>query len=117
MLNTCYLSLNMDFKKYVCHCTREKSKMGAYVGRRNSAISPSVHGSDGRYGNQFCIGDNRDGDRKTVILKHRQWLLSDDPRAKLQRVNIKANLKDTILGCWCKPLPCHAETIAEVANQ
>ena len=26
-------------------------------------------------------------------------------------------LKDKILGCWCKPLPCHGDILAELANR
>jgi hypothetical protein len=25
-------------------------------------------------------------------------------------------LKGKILGCWCKPLPCHGDVLAELAN-
>jgi hypothetical protein len=29
---------------------------------------------------------------------------------------IKKELRGKILGCWCAPLPCHADILAEVAN-
>lgn len=29
---------------------------------------------------------------------------------------IHTELKGKILGCWCAPLPCHGDTLAELAN-
>jgi hypothetical protein len=26
-------------------------------------------------------------------------------------------LKDKLLGCWCKPLPCHGDVLAELVNR
>ena len=26
-------------------------------------------------------------------------------------------LKNKLLGCWCKPLPCHGDVLVELVNQ
>lgn len=80
---------------YVVHC--KKAPFDVYVGR------PS------KWGNQFAIG--KDGSREDVIRKHKESLTPE------MIAEIKAELKGRILGCWCHPLPCHADTLAEIANE
>lgn len=29
---------------------------------------------------------------------------------------IKTELKGKVLGCWCKPLPCHGDVLARIAD-
>ena len=75
-----------------------------YIGR------PSV------LGNPFCIG--KDGDRATVLAKHRRWLWNEIQRGagpvfeELQRLAELARTNDLVLSCWCMPQPCHGETLA-----
>lgn len=84
-------------KTKVVHC--KKDNYDVYIGR------PS------EYGNQFIIG--KDGNREEVIEKYRQWLYSQtDLIAKM-----KIELKDKILGCWCKPEnKCHGDIIIEIID-
>ena len=75
-----------------------------YIGR------PSV------LGNPFVIG--RDGDRATVIAKHRRWLWEEIQRGtgpvfeELLRLAKLAQTDDLVLSCWCMPQPCHGEILA-----
>lgn len=81
----------------VVHC--KKSRYDVYIGR------PS------KWGNPFVIG--RDGSRSTVISKYEAWL-----RSKPDLINsVKSELKDKILGCWCKPSDCHGDILAGIANE
>ena len=59
------------------------------------------------FGNPFVIG--RDGDRGAVIQKYRAWLLAQP--ALVERVRLE--LAGKVLGCWCAPLPCHGDVLAE----
>lgn len=85
------------YSKYVVHC--RKAPYDVYVGR------PSP------FGNPFEIGKN--GDRDEVILKFKIWL-NGNPKLKEK---IRLELKGKILGCWCSPKHCHAEVLAEIANE
>lgn len=83
-------------KTAVVHCKREPYDV--YVGR------PS------RFGNPYVIG--RDGTREEVIAKYRAWIQTQSALlAKLPE------LKGKRLGCWCKPLLCHGEVLAEMADK
>jgi hypothetical protein len=80
----------------VVHCKRERYDV--YIGR------PST------WGNPFAIG--RDGNRKEVIEKYRQWI-STQPTL-LQAL---PSLKGKILGCWCAPRTCHGEVLIDLVSQ
>lgn len=61
------------------------------------------------YGNPFKIG--RDGDRKQVISKYREYFYKRLTDSKFRDSIL--SLKGKILGCYCKPLDCHLDVIVE----
>jgi len=80
---------------HVVHC--KKDRYDVYIGR------PS------KWGNPFAIG--RDGNREEVIIKYRDYILSQPALLK-----DLPSLKGKILGCWCAPLACHGDVLVEMAN-
>jgi hypothetical protein len=62
---------------------------------------------DEGWGNPFHIGP--DGNRKTVLGKYREWVLQQP-----HLVARLPELRGKILGCWCKPLSCHGDVLAEL---
>lgn len=66
-------------------------------------------GRPSKWGNPFTIG--KDGTRKEVIEKYRQWIKNQPELLKSL-----PELKGKTLGCWCKPLACHCDVLAELAN-
>jgi hypothetical protein len=66
-------------------------------------------GRPGKWGNRFKIGV--DGNRADVIRKHKESLTIMDKK------EIKQKLAGKILVCFCKPLDCHGDTLAEIANE
>jgi hypothetical protein len=79
----------------VVHCRREPADV--FVGR------PS------QWANPFFIG--RDGQRDEVIEKFERWLIRQP--SLLRDV---ATLRGMALGCDCKPLACHGDVLAELAD-
>ena len=80
----------------VVHCKKEQ--YDCYIGR------PS------KWGNKFVIG--KDGTREEVVQKYKEWVL--------QQPELMASLhelKDKTLACWCKPLACHGDVLAELADK
>lgn len=80
----------------------KKQEYDVYIGR------PSI------FGNPFVIG--YDGDRSEVIEKYRS--------AFYQRLKYDSEFRGAIeglrgkrLGCYCHPLPCHGDIIAEYLNK
>jgi hypothetical protein len=79
----------------VVHCRREPADV--FVGR------PSM------WANPFFMG--RDGKRDEVIEKFAHWLIRQP--SLLRAVS---TLRGMTLGCDCKPLPCHGDVLAELAD-
>lgn len=49
--------------------------------------------------------------RAEAIRMYEKWLASQ-PSLAAQL----PSLKGKVLGCWCAPLPCHADVLARLAN-
>lgn len=82
-------------KTKVVHCKKEKYDV--YIGR------PS------KWGNPFTIG--KDGTRKEVIEKYKNWLLEND-----ELLSDIIELDGKVLGCWCKPNACHGDVLVEILD-
>lgn len=82
--------------------------MTTVVNIRNSACDEYI-GRGTPFGNPYRIGE--DGDRQQVIEKFKAYFykrLTDEGfRGKVLA------LKGKKLGCWCVPLACHGQIIAE----
>lgn len=80
----------------VVHC--KQKPYDVYIGR------PS------KWGNPFVIG--KDGKRDEVIAKYAEWI-----KTQPELMAALPELKDKILGCWCRPYKCHGDVLAELAEQ
>ena len=57
-------------------------------------------------------GKKRDGSREEVLIRYQEYI-KNSPELS---ANIH-ELKGKQLGCWCKPLGCHGDYLAEKANR
>lgn len=64
-------------------------------------------GRGSKWGNPFIIG--KDGNRKRVIEKYRQYVLNND--SLLKDIH---ELYGKVLGCHCKPKDCHGDVLVEL---
>jgi len=69
-----------------------------YIGR------PSV------WGNPFIVG--KDGSRAEVVEMYRRYI-NNKPEL-LSRIG---ELEGKVLGCWCKPKPCHGDVLVELIEK
>ncbi len=87
----------------VVHCKKES--FDVYIGR------PS------KWGNPFAFKESKldiisVNSREESILKYKEWILTQP-----NLLNDLYELKDKILGCWCKPLACHGDVLVELVNE
>lgn len=80
----------------VVHC--KKDQYDIYIGR------PS------KWGNPFVIG--KDGNRQEVVRKYREWILT-----QTDLLNDLHELIDKTIACWCSPLACHGDVLAELCEE
>jgi hypothetical protein len=68
------------------------------------------------FGNPFGLAGTKANfivaTREEAISKYRDWLLSQPDLV----ARVRAELKDKVIACWCAPLPCHADVLAEIAD-
>ncbi len=63
------------------------------------------------WGNPFVIG--RDGNRKEVIEKYKEWITNQSELME----RVKVELKDKILGCYCDVnIGCHGSVLIDIVN-
>lgn len=65
-----------------------------------------------KYGNPFKVGIH--GDRDACLALYRtyiRWVLDNIDADFLEP------LRGRVLGCWCKPLACHGDVIAELLDR
>lgn len=77
-----------------------------YIGRGSKFGSPFTHFK--HLGGPLIIVESRE----EALLRYEEWLL-DQPEL-VQAV--KLELKNKILGCFCKPLACHGDILLKIAN-
>jgi hypothetical protein len=53
----------------------------------------------------------RDGTREEVVAAYREYILG-----RPDLLALLPDLRGRRLGCWCVPLSCHAQVIAELAD-
>jgi hypothetical protein len=67
-------------------------------------------GRGSKWGNPFIIGIH--GSRQEVIELYRQYVEEHE-----NLMNSIPELCGKVLGCYCKPLACHGDVLAEMANE
>lgn len=63
-----------------------------------------------KWGNPYAIGALY-GTRDEVIEKYRKYLYDSGLIKDIEE------LRDKVLGCWCKPLACHGDVLIEELNK
>ena len=87
----------------VVHCKKEPYYV--YIGR------PS------KWGNPFSYKPNtlakyKVKNREESIQAYEKWI-----KTQPQLMKDLHELKGKVLGCWCKPLPCHGDVLLKLANK
>lgn len=81
-----------------------------YVGRERGRIGP--------WGNRYThieskvLGTVKVRTREEAIAEHRKEMLDDEHTVE----RIRQSLAGKTLACWCVPLACHAQTLADIAD-
>ena len=87
----------------VVHCKKEPYDI--YIGRPSKWGNPFSH-KDGTLA-RFRVDTVED-----AIDEYEIWLLENDILMRDLH-----DLKGKILGCWCKPGPCHGDVLARLADE
>lgn len=87
----------------VVNCTREKYDV--YIGRPGKWANPfMLEGYKEKCDSKFIVSSRRE-----ALEKYMEWFFN---QPKLMEES-KKELKDKILGCWCKPDLCHGDFLVQ----
>ena len=100
----CYIK-HMHMATRVVHCKREKYDI--YIGRPSKWANPYSHKSS-KYPDVILVKT-----RQEAIDCYREYITNGAGRHLLKDLN---ELKDKVLGCWCKPKACHGDVLAELVE-
>jgi hypothetical protein len=89
----------------VVNCRREPCDI--YIGRPSKWGNPYSH-IPGRALTRFRVAT-----REQAIRHYAAWLRGQPDLV----ATVKRELRGKDLGCWCKPLSCHGDILAEIANK
>ncbi len=92
-------------KNKVVHCKKEAYDV--YIGRPSKWGNPFTH-KTGTLVKYKCAT------RGEAVEKYRDWILHGDGRHLLKDLH---ELKGKVLGCWCAPLSCHGDVLAELVEK
>jgi Domain of unknown function (DUF4326) len=67
-----------------------------------------------KYNKDGTIKVVRDGTREDIIAMFNEYIL--EPRQK-HLLDSLPEIKDKVLGCYCKPLACHGDILAMLADR
>lgn len=68
----------------------------------------------GPWGNPFVIP--KDGTREEVIERFQEWLMGCEDSKARWIIDHVHTLRGKRLGCYCRPLACHGDILARLAN-
>jgi hypothetical protein len=88
----------------VVHC--KKDCYDVYIGRPSVWGNPFSHKVGTKA--QFQVAT-----REEAIAKFEEWFKARPDMVRLA----KDVLRGKVLGCWCKPLACHGDVLARIANE
>jgi hypothetical protein len=67
-------------------------------------------GRGSKWGNPFKVG--KDGTREEVIIKYEKYI-----RNKPELMADLMRLEGQVLGCFCKPKPCHGDVLVKLLRE
>ena len=88
----------------VVHC--KKQPFDVYIGRPSKWANPFTHKTNTRARHIVASRDE-------AIAAYREYILNGDGKHLLKDLH---ELKNKTLGCWCKPLACHGDVLAELVR-
>ena len=86
-------------------------KCDTYIGRPTIWGNPYSHKKSGTIA-KFIVSS-----REQAINKYREYILDRLVKESDLRAAFDREIRNKILGCWCKPSSCHGDILKEIAEQ
>jgi hypothetical protein len=93
--------------KKVVHCKKENYDV--YIGRPSKWGNPFTHKNDGKTLAKYVVNS-----REKAIYEYYKWITQGEGQHLLKDLD---ELKDKVLGCWCKPNLCHGDVLIKLLKE
>ena len=97
----------------VVNVRRERPAGMVYIGRTCSGLTGSVLGNPFKRQAGQAPGSTLDDYRAWLRAEYRK---NGAVRQELERLADLATKGNLVLGCWCKPAPCHGDVVREAVE-
>ncbi len=84
--------------------------MTTVVNKRSGEPYDVYIGRPSKWGNPFPLGG--DSSRDEVVAQYRSWVVGQP-----HLLAALPELRGKVLACWCAPLSCHGDVLAELADR
>ena len=91
----------------VVHC--KKAPYDVYIGRPSKWGNPFTHIQDGKTLAKHIVGS-----RDEAVDAYREWITNGEGKYLMNDLH---ELKNKVLGCWCKPQSCHGDVLSELVTK
>lgn len=91
----------------VVHC--KKAPYDVYIGRPSKWGNPFTHRQDGKTLAKHIVGS-----RDEAVEAYREWITNGEGKYLMNDLH---ELKNKVLGCWCKPQSCHGDVLSELVTK
>jgi hypothetical protein len=91
----------------VVHC--KKAPYDVYIGRPSKWGNPFTHIQDGK-----TLAKHLVGSRDEAVEAFREWITNGEGKHLMNDLH---ELKDKVLGCWCKPQNCHGDVLSDLVSK
>lgn len=83
---------------------RRVDRFDVYIGRPSKWGNPFSHKED-------TLAQFKVKNRAAALAAYEEWI-----RTQPELLAALSELKDKVLGCWCKPKACHGDILARLAD-
>lgn len=83
---------------------RRVDSFDVYIGRPSKWGNPYSHKKD-------TLAEFKVKSRSAALAAYEEWI-----RSQPELLAALPELKDKVLGCWCKPKACHGDILARLAD-
>ena len=90
-------------------CSLQKAPYDVYIGRPGKWGNPFTHRQDGKTLAKYIVSS-----RDEAVEAYREWIINGEGK---HLINDLHELKNKVLGCWCKPQFCHGDILSELVSK
>lgn len=103
---------NSELNEIAVSCSVVNRKFASFnvnIGRPSKWGNPYTHLKDRKTLAKYTVST-----REEAIEAYQEWITNGEGKHLLEDLH---ELKGKVLGCWCKPEPCHGDVLVDLVSK